>query len=115
MGASSLERNAMRESSLHRLSTISYWLLAISAAALPLCAFPALGSSPQDQTAVIVVVGAPGDAEYGSNFVHQAALWEAACVQAGCAHMTLGLAPVGQTNDFELLKDTLATEPKEGA
>jgi hypothetical protein len=62
----------------------------------------------------MLVVGAPGDAEYGSNFVQQATLWEAACAQAGCPHVTLGLTPVGQTNDFDLLKDALAAEPKDG-
>jgi hypothetical protein len=67
-----------------------------------------------DHTTVILVVGAAGDAEFGSNFVHQASLWEAACAQAGCAHVTIGLAPPAETNDFELLKNTLADEAKEG-
>src|SRR5437879_5943476 len=96
----------------YRLSAIVYCLLSISLAGLPLSAFPA--SSTTDQPTVILVLGAPGNSEFGSNFVHQAAFWEAACTQAGCTHMTLGLTPSSQTNDFELLKNTLATEPKDG-
>ncbi len=47
-----------------------------------------------DRTTVILVVGAPGEAEFGSNFVHQASLWEQACTRAGCRRITLGLDPL---------------------
>jgi hypothetical protein len=81
-------------------------------------AFPAFGAdppaAPSDLTTVLLVVGAPGGPEFGSNFVRQATLWEAACKQAGCRRVTLGLDPPGQTNDFDLLRQTLATEPKDG-
>src|SRR5438128_888801 len=36
-------------------------------------------SHPVDQATVILVVGAPGEAEFGSNFVRQASLWKKAC------------------------------------
>jgi hypothetical protein len=67
-----------------------------------------------NQTTVIIVVGAAGEAEFGTNFLRQAGLWESACQQAHCHEITLGLNPEGQTNDFETLKQTLASEPKAG-
>ncbi len=70
--------------------------------------------SPQPAS-VIVVVGAPGEPEYGSNFVREAQLWSNACSRAGCRELTLGLTPPGPTNDFELLKRALAAEPLAGS
>ncbi len=63
---------------------------------------------------LILVVGAPGEAEFGSNFVRQATLWQQACAKADCRQITLGLDTVSQTNDYELLRQTLAAEPKDG-
>jgi len=63
---------------------------------------------------VILVVGAPGEAEFGSNFVRQATLWQQACAKADCRQITLGLDTVSQTNDYEILRQTLAAEPKDG-
>jgi hypothetical protein len=70
---------------------------------------PALSSPP---TSVILTVGAPGEPEYASNFLHQADLWEKACSQAGFGHMTIGADP-SSTNDLELLKQTLQAQLKE--
>lgn len=63
---------------------------------------------------VLVVVGAPGDAEFGSNFVHQARLWEETSSAAGCRQMTIGLSEHSETNDVDILRQTLASEVKEG-
>ena len=63
---------------------------------------------------MILVVGAPGDAEFGSNFVRQADLWTNACARAGCRQVTIGLQPEGPTNDYDQLKLTLDREPKDG-
>ena len=62
---------------------------------------------------VLIVVGAAGAAEYGSNFVRQAELWQAACAKAKCDQTTLGLEVV-RTNDFDQFKATLESEAKEG-
>jgi hypothetical protein len=67
-----------------------------------------------DQTTVILVVGAPGESEFGSNFVRQASLWEKACERAECRRITLGLDAGRQTNDFERLREILEAEPKDG-
>jgi hypothetical protein len=112
MGTAPLERNAMRG----EWGRSVFKSLAVAAVLILFFAFQASGSSSDSaqQTTVILVVGAPGNAELGSNFVHQATLWEAACAQGNCALIKLGLTPPGETNDFALLKDTLATEPKDG-
>ncbi len=62
---------------------------------------------------VVIVVGAPGEAEFGSNFVRQASLWQKACEQANLHQITIGLST--STNDAEALKEALLLEPKEGA
>jgi hypothetical protein len=68
---------------------------------------------PTNRTAVVLVVGAPGATEYGSNFVRQAALWRSACTVAGCPPQVIGLDD-GQTNDYARLKDTITAQPKQG-
>ena len=65
-------------------------------------------------TTVLVVVGAPGAPEFGSNFLHQATVWQAACAQADCQCLLLGQGTDSPTNDFSLLEQTLATQPKSG-
>jgi hypothetical protein len=67
-----------------------------------------------ERATVIVAVGAAGESEFGSNFVHQASLWEQACMKAGLPCVSVGLDPVGQTNDCELLRGTLEAQPKTG-
>jgi hypothetical protein len=81
---------------------------------LPVVAFASVNLS-NDRASVIIVVGAPGEAEFGSNFVQQASLWQKACAQANLRQTTIGLnAPTG-TNDFEDLKQALLLEPREGS
>jgi hypothetical protein len=73
-----------------------------------------LASTYSNSTTVIVVVGAPGEPEFGSNFVHQANLWQAACSRADCRCIIIGLDAEAQTNDFTRLQQTLATETNDG-
>ena len=63
---------------------------------------------------VILVVGAAGESEFGTNFAQQVTLWQKACHQAGCPEFVLGLGHAGAANDYELLRQTLAAEPKDG-
>src|SRR6266850_3657622 len=65
-------------------------------------------------TRVLIVVGAPGEVEFGTNFTRQATLWQKACQQAQCSATTIGLTDSAPTNDYELLKQTLDAESKEG-
>ena len=68
----------------------------------------------EDRTTVIIVVGAPGDAEYGTNFLKQAAAWQKACLQGDARSITVGLDSSGATNDYDLLKQTIACQPEQG-
>ena len=85
-------------------------VLVLFSSAAPLFCAPA---TPSRATA-IVVVGAAGDTDFGSNFVRQAELWTKACAQAGCRQITIGLEPEGSTNDYDRLKLALGEEPKDG-
>jgi hypothetical protein len=66
-----------------------------------------------DKLRLIVVVGAAGEEEYGSNFVHSAELWEQAGKTGGADVTVIGIEPTNATTDFERLKQALAAEPKE--
>ncbi|MBP8259983.1 MAG: hypothetical protein KA118_10010 [Verrucomicrobia bacterium] len=78
---------------------------------------PLPGGTPADPDAapsLIVVAGAPGQMEYGSNFVGQARQWEAAARTAGVACRTIGLEPPGEAADLDRLKCLLEQEPRNG-
>lgn len=60
---------------------------------------------------VILVIGAPGEPGFGSNFVQQAQLWETLCERAGVRTVRIGLDATNATEDHDLLKQALAAEP----
>ena len=66
-----------------------------------------------DKPVLIVVVGAAGEEEYGSNFVHSSELWVQAGKSGGADVTVIGTDPTNATTDFDRLKQTLAAEPKE--
>lgn len=111
-----------KTSNVESCARVACWMLSVGcsmfdvlALALLLFTVPtARGEAPTNQSTVIIVVGAPGEVEFGTNFVRQASLWEKACERAECRRITLGLDAAGQTNDFERLKKTLDLEPKDG-
>jgi hypothetical protein len=94
-------------SNLFRISDFGFQILLLTLAL-------AARADTLSSATVLIVVGAPGDSEYASNFTHQATLWQKACTQGECRHITLGLEPNAQTNDYERLKQALESEPKEG-
>jgi len=63
---------------------------------------------------LMLVLGAPGEPEYGSNFLRQAESWSKAGQLAGAKTIQLGLDPAPGTNDLEQLKHVLEIEPKAG-
>lgn len=67
------------------------------------------------QATVIVVVGAPGDEEYGKQFTQWAAHWEKTCRNAGAKRISIGLDASDPETDLQRLKDALQSEPKDGA
>jgi len=69
----------------------------------------------QDKPTVLLVVGAPGEEEFGKNFEKWAGLWEKTCHEAGANLITIGLKSPTETNDLDHLKEALLKEPKESA
>lgn len=77
-----------------------------------LCGGLARGATP-DPATLAIVVGAPGEAEYGTNFQGWADLWRRAGEQSGARTEVIGLSPT-RTNDLQALQELLAREPKTG-
>jgi len=63
---------------------------------------------------LLLVVGAPGEPEFGSNFVRQVELWTAIAARAKAAVITIGLRPVAESNDCDQLKSALVAAVKDG-
>ncbi len=70
--------------------------------------------STTDKTSVIVVVGAAGEEEFGSNFVKWSELWVKAANKANAEVKVIGTGPTNGPTDFELLKQSIAAQPTEG-
>jgi hypothetical protein len=67
------------------------------------------------QAAVIVVVGAPGEEEYGRSFSEWAAAWSTAAAKAGVKEVIIGAQTNSPAVDREQFQQTLAAQPKDGA
>jgi len=78
-------------------------------------AAPGAPPAKEDKPAVIVVVGAPGEEEYGKNFAEWAAHWEKASREAGARLVTIGLKKAPTGTDRERLQRALLDEPKSQA
>jgi len=70
------------------------------------------GSQTNSQPTVILVVGAPGEEEYGQHFAQWAKTWEQVCQEAQAKTFVLGLEK-SETTDHDLLKKILEETPKE--
>ena len=68
----------------------------------------------QERATVVIVVGAPGEDEFGKAFSQWAASWEKAVSQSGAKLLTIGLKPLPGATDHEGLRQALEGEPKEG-
>ena len=98
-----MEGNAMNLRSL-----LGFWGMLLTLTGSTLSA-----ASPASPT-VLVVVGAPGEPEYGTNFLQQAALWMQTAEKGGATVVGFGLQPESGTNDLEQLKARIHAEPLEG-
>src|SRR5690349_6865530 len=78
----------------------------------PLFAFAA---TPTEQPTVIIVVGAPGEEEFGQSFAQSAGLLEKAARKADAKELVIGLQTTNATPDHDLLQQAFASEAKEGA
>jgi hypothetical protein len=66
-----------------------------------------------DRPTLILVAGAPGEPEFGSNFVRQVELWSETAARADAATVTVGLSATGEGSDRERLKAALAEQARE--
>ncbi len=64
---------------------------------------------------VIVVVGAPGEEEFGKSFLQSADLWEKTSQQAGAKLIQIGRKEKQTPPDHDQLQKVLLNEPKEGS
>ncbi len=88
----------------------SLLLLAAGAGGRSFAAAPA-----DDRPTVIVVAGAPGEADYATVFDGEVKTWTAVGAQAGAKQITIGGASAGAGSDHDALQQACAAEPKEGA
>jgi hypothetical protein len=88
--------------------------LCLGAVALDCGRILAAEGTPADQATVILVVGAPGEEEFGKSFVDWAKRWDEACRKAGAKCILLGLETNSATADRDLLQQALQAQPKEG-
>jgi hypothetical protein len=63
---------------------------------------------------LILVVGSPGEPEFSTNFVRQAEVWQKAAERGGVRHRTIGLEPVGASDDLTQFRQALESEAKDG-
>lgn len=63
---------------------------------------------------VLVLVGAPGEPEFSTNFTYQAKLWENAAKQGGATFRAIGVGDTNTTEDLAQFRQTLEAEPKDG-
>lgn len=91
---------------------ISAWFPARAAEA---STAPAQGATPETKPLVLVVVGAPGEEMFGSNFVHQAERWQNLAERAGARATLIGLTPTEGTpeppSDLDRLRAVIDAEP----
>jgi hypothetical protein len=64
---------------------------------------------------VLLIIGASGEDEFGSNFVRQAQLWQNTCDRAVARVLKIGLDEGTEPSDRERLKQMLEAEPKDGS
>ena len=89
-------------------------LLLCLCTAMPLFAAEDQPLATESQTSVIVVVGAPGEKEYGEIFERSASLWRDAAVKGGAKTKVSGMETNTAVCDRETLQKVLEAEPKTG-
>jgi hypothetical protein len=104
MGIAPMERIAVR-------AITAMIMLLLSAAGV--FSEPVLPAT-NDQTTVILVIGAAGEPELGSHFAQWATNWQTACSQGNARCLTIGLTATNQRSDQGRLKELLQNESKTG-
>ncbi|MSU51271.1 MAG: hypothetical protein EXS37_19655 [Opitutus sp.] len=73
-----------------------------------------LGPLQAQQATVIVVAGAPGEADFAPDIALQIEAWAKVSAQAGAKHIAIGGETSGSQTDHDRLKEALTAEPKSG-
>ena len=68
-----------------------------------------------DHPTVLIVVGAPGEEDYGRKFAQSAGLWEKAARLGGAKSVVIGLATNEPVSSRDKLQQALAADPTEGS
>ncbi len=110
VGTASVERPAVKQVQL--LSPISrcLWVLAAIWIAFPLSA----RSTPASPPVIVLVVGAPGEPGFATNFLQQVHQWTQAAQSSGTRVVTFGTDPEESPDDRSRLEAFLAAEPRTG-
>lgn len=90
------------------------WLACLFLSGTGIRSLQAASASVTNGPTVLLVLGAAGESEYGSNFVQQAQLWEKACRQAGADLTEVGLSLSNTPSDHDLLKQQVAAVTSDG-
>jgi hypothetical protein len=95
---------------------VKRWLVltvALGLAAASLAATSDQAAATEETPRIVVVVGAPGQKEYGQSFDNWARLWEKSCQAADAQTSVIGLDQASNTNDLDRLQALLKAEPHE--
>ncbi|MBM3883834.1 MAG: hypothetical protein FJ387_29715 [Verrucomicrobia bacterium] len=68
---------------------------------------PAAATEPPGGSRVVVVVGAPGEPDYGGVFARAADFWARACAQAGVNYAVVGREPAADSSDLDQLREAI--------
>src|ERR1041385_7476935 len=103
MGTAPLEGNAVKALTC-RQTCMSFMCLGVFIGSL------SATLADTNQPTVILVVGAPGEPEFGSNFVQQVQLWDKLCNRAEAKVVRIGLGTNNTPDDHDLFKEALLSE-----
>jgi hypothetical protein len=104
-----MEGDAVVKSVAHMVGLA--WLVAFGLLPVPMAAAQTTPAKPT----VLLVLGAPGQDEFQTNFQRQAELWTRACGQAQAKTVRIGLDANSNPADCERLKQTLIQAQTDGA
>lgn len=75
----------------------------------------AVAAEPSDRATLVVVVGAAGEAEFGTSFAEQIETWRKVGGQSGAQTIIIGTEDAGSVADRDRLKQAFEAETKTGA
>ena len=114
MGPAPHERNGVKFlSALLALCSLFLTMATLAAQEAAPAKQVAGGATNEDKTTIIVMIGAPGEDEFGKNFEKWGGLWAEAAQKGGANHIVIGLDPTNETSDLDRLNQALSAQLKE--